>query len=233
MCYKHTKTSASTITGSLTIHVIFSSTLTKLTRTVYSEGLLTSMPPSHIHIFNRRQMTVIKLSPTFRASSLNHIVLPFPIFSNLPCICLCHRNFGCIQNFRLVIEKSLLTAWHQGKADLWCMLPRSRSSLSANFSLENVHCRYRRKHKVESRFIKETADLDANPLGLNDSAVGGGRWLYSPRNWGTIPPSIFHPILEEIWLQIAALHYRRDEKGALLPCYHLSLGANYSQANLK
>ena len=139
------------------------------------------MPPSHVHVFNRRQMTIIKPSPTFLTSSLN-LILPSPIFSNLPCICPCHRNFGYVQNFRLDIEKSLLTASHRGKAELCNMLPRSRSSVSANFRLENVYCGYRRKHKVESRFIKETADLDADLLGLYGSTVGGGRRLTSPRN---------------------------------------------------
>ena len=116
------------------------------------------MPPFHIHVFNRRQMTIIKPSPTFLTSSLN-LILPSPIFSNLLCICPCHGNFGCVQNFRLVIEKSFLTASHRGKAELCCVFPRSRSSFSANFRLENMYNRYRRKHKVESRFLKETADL--------------------------------------------------------------------------
>ena len=139
------------------------------------------MPPSHIHVFNRRQMTIIKPSPTFLTSSLNPI-LPSPIFRNLPCICPCHGNFDCVQNFRLDIEKSFLTASHRGKAELCSMLLRSWSSVSAHFRLENVYCGYRRKHKVESRFIKETADLDADPLGLYSSTVGGGRRLTSPRN---------------------------------------------------
>ena len=138
------------------------------------------MPLSHIHVFNRREMMVVKPFPTFLISSLN-LILPSPIFSNLPCICPCHGNFGCVQNFRLIIDKSLLTASHQGKVELCCMFPRSRSSLSANFRLENVYHRYRRKHKVESRFIKESADLDADLLGLNDSTVGGGKRLYSSR----------------------------------------------------
>ena len=137
------------------------------------------MPPYHIHVFNRQQIMGIKPSPTFLTSSLN-LILPSPIFSNLPCICPCHGNFGCVQNFHLVIEKSLLTASHRGRAELCCMLPRSKSSLSANFRLENVY--YRRKHKVESRFITETADLDADLLGLYDSTLGDGRRLYSPRN---------------------------------------------------
>ena len=139
------------------------------------------MPLSHIYIFNRWQMTVIKQSPTFLTSSL-YLILPSAIFSYLPCICPCHGNFGGVQNFHLVIEKSLLTTSHQGKAELCVMFPRSKSSLSENFRLENVYCRYRRKHKVESWFIKETADLDVDLLGLYDSTVGGGRRLYSPRN---------------------------------------------------
>ena len=35
---------------------------------------------------------------------------------------------------------------------------------------------------VESRLIKETADLDADLLGPYESTVWGGRWLYSPIN---------------------------------------------------
>ena len=119
-------------------------------------------------------MTIIKPSPTFLTSSLN-LLLPSPIFSNLPCICPSHGNFGYVQNFRLVTEKLLLTTSHRGKAKLCSMLPRSRSSVSANFRVENVYYGYRRKHKVESRFIKETEDLDADLLGLYDSTVGGGR----------------------------------------------------------
>ena len=126
-------------------------------------------------------MRIIKPSPTFLTSSLNLILLS-PIFSNLPCICPCHGNFGCVQNVRLDIEISLLTASQRGKAELCSMLPRSRSSVSANFRLENVYCGYRRKHKVESRFIKETADLDADLLGLCGSTVWGGKRLTSPRN---------------------------------------------------
>ena len=141
-------------------------------------------------------MTIIKPSSTFLKSSLNLLLLS-PIFSNLSCICPCHGNFGCVQNFRLDIEKSLLTASHRGKAELCSMLPRSRSSVSVNFRLENVYCGYRRKHKVVSRFIKETADLDADLLGLYSSTVGSGRRLTSPRNSGTIPQSILHQILEE------------------------------------
>ena len=139
------------------------------------------MPPFHIHVFNRQQMTIIKPSTTFLTSSLN-LILPCPSFSNLPCTCPSHGNFGCVQNFRLVIKKSLLTASHRGKAELYSMLSRSRSSVSANFRLENIYCGYRRKHKVDSRFIKETADLEADLLGLYDSTVRGGRWLTSPRN---------------------------------------------------
>ena len=139
------------------------------------------MPPSHIHVFNRRQMMIIKPSPTFLTSSLN-LILPSPIFSKLHCMCPSHRNFGCVQNFRLAIEKLLLTASHRGKTELYSMLSRSRSSVSTNFRLENKYCGYRGKHKVESRFIKETADLDADLLGLYDSTVSGGRRLYSPRN---------------------------------------------------
>ena len=141
------------------------------------------MPPSHIHIFNRRQITVVKPSPTFLTPSLN-LILPSPIFSYLPCICPCHGNFGCAQSFRLLIEKSLLTISDRGKAELYCMFPRSRLSLSVNFRLENVYCRYRRKHKVESRFIKETADLDADLLGLYYSNVGVGGGYTRPETKG-------------------------------------------------
>ena len=56
------------------------------------------IPPSHTHVFKRQPMTVIKPSPTFLTSSLNLILLP-SIFRYLPCICPCHRNFGCVQNF--------------------------------------------------------------------------------------------------------------------------------------
>ena len=126
-------------------------------------------------------MMVIKPSPTFLTSSLN-LILPSSIFSNLLCICPSHGNFGSVQNFCLLIEKSLLIASHRGKAELCCMFPRSRSSLSTNFRLKNVYCRYRRKHKVESQLIKETADLDGDLLGPYESIVGGGRQLYSLRN---------------------------------------------------
>ena len=43
-----------------------------------------------------------------------------------------------------------------------------------NFLLENVYHRDKTKHKVESRFLKETADLYVGLLGLIDTPVGVG-----------------------------------------------------------
>ena len=131
-------------------------------------------PPSHIHVFNRWQMTVIKPSPTFLTSTLSLILLP-STFSYLPSLCPCHRNFGNVQNFRLVIENHFWPPHTEVKPNLVVWFQKLRSSLSVNFRLENIYHIHRKKHKFESRFLGETADL----LGLNGSTVGDGRRLYS------------------------------------------------------
>ena len=107
------------------------------------QNTLALKPPSHIKVFNRRQMAVIKPSPTFLTSSLN-LILPPSTLSYLPWICHCHGNFGCVQNFRLVIENHFSLPHTEVKPNFIVCFSRSRSSFSANFHLENIHHRYRR-----------------------------------------------------------------------------------------
>ena len=82
-------------------------------------------------------MTVIKPSPTFLTSSLNFILPPSTI-NYLPFNCPCHRNFGYVQNFHLVIENHFWPPYREVKPS-FLFLNRDQNGLFLWISTENRH----------------------------------------------------------------------------------------------
>ena len=92
-----------------------------------------------------------------------------PFLTNLQAVRLClrpvrtlhlslPRKFSLCSKLPSSCWKLLLTAAHRGKAEFCCMFSEIRSSFPVDFRLENIYHRHRRKHKVESRFVRETTD---------------------------------------------------------------------------